>query len=105
MHEAGLLASAVGALTAASAGGPVRAVSIALAPGIDPDAAAAAWQSAAAGLPLADAAVSWLPAPDRLACLDCGGDYDGDRLTQCPSCGGNGLVVRAAPELEVVDWA
>lgn len=104
MHEAGLLASAVSALTTASEGRPVTTVSIALAPGVDPDAAAAGWQAAAAGLPLAGAAVRWLPAQDRLACLDCGREYDGDRLTQCPDCAGNGLVVRAAPELELLDW-
>src|SRR5450759_4299680 len=94
----------VSALTTASEGRPVTTVSIALAPSVDPDAAAAAWQAAAAGLPLAGAAVRWLPAQDRLACLDCGREYDGDRLTQCPDCAGNGLVVRAAPELELLDW-
>jgi len=71
MHEAGLLASAVSALTTASEGRPVTTVSIALAPGVDPDAAAAAWQAAAAGLPLAGAGSQRTAAPE-LELLDWG---------------------------------
>lgn len=104
MHEAGLLSAAVSALTERRSE-PVRAVVLAVAPTVDVDAARAAWDAAAAGTVLADAEVSFATAQDTLQCLDCSHEYDGNRLTVCPQCGGNGLVVHEAHELEIVSWA
>lgn len=105
MHEVGLLAAAVSDITAATAGRPVATVVLALGSGVDTEAAAQAWQTAANGTSLAGAEVVWQRGSDVLACLDCSREYDGDRLTRCPSCSGNGLVVSAAAEIAIVDWA
>jgi Zn finger protein HypA/HybF involved in hydrogenase expression len=104
MHEAGLLSAAVSVLADRS-GGPVREVVLAVAPTVDIEAARAAWEAAAAGTSLAAAQVTFRTSVDTLNCLGCGTDYDGDRLTPCPACGGNGLVVHQAHELEIVDWS
>lgn len=104
MHEVGLLNAAVSALRSAVDGRPLRRVTIAIGPGVDPDAARHAWQHATAGSPAANAEVTWAPATDTLTCLDCGQDYPGDRLTRCPGCGGNGLVTEPAPEVEILDY-
>jgi hydrogenase nickel incorporation protein HypA/HybF len=102
MHEAGLLSAAVAALSERT-DDPGRTVILAVAPTVHPDAARAAWDTAAAGTVLADAEVSFTTAQDTLSCLDCRHEYDGDRLTPCPSGGGNGLVVHQTHELEIVD--
>lgn len=104
MHEAGLLRGAVAALVEAGAGRPVRTVVLAIGPGVDLDAAVAAWQSATAGTGLAGSRVDWQRAADRLRCFDCGHEYDGRPLDPCPACGADGLVVAPADELAVVDW-
>lgn len=105
MHETGLLQAAVAALLDASAGRPVRSVVIALGPGVDPDSAAAAWHSAAAGTCLDASVVEWQRATDRLRCFTCGREYDGQHhLDPCPSCGANGIVVAPADELAIIDW-
>jgi Zn finger protein HypA/HybF involved in hydrogenase expression len=103
MHEAGLLSAAVSAL-AERRSEPVREVVLAVAPSVDVEAARVAWDAAASGTVLADAQVSFTTARDTLQCLDCGHEYDGDRLTVCPQCGGNGLVVHEAHELEILSW-
>lgn len=103
MHEAGLLGAAVGALSERT-DTPVRSVRLAVASTVHLDAARAAWDAAAAGTVLEGAAVDFTTAQDTLSCLDCGKEYDGDRLTPCPDCGANGLVVHEAHELEIVDW-
>jgi len=105
MHEAGLLAAAVSALAAAVDGRPLRRVTLALGPGIDPDAARHAWQHATTGSLAAQAMVTWATAADTLTCLGCGRDYPGDRLAPCPVCGADGLVTRPAPEIEILDYA
>ncbi len=104
MHEAGLVRAAVAALADATAGQPVRTVVLAVGSGVDIDAAASAWQAAAAGTRLAGTAVEWRRATDRLRCFTCGCEYDGGPLEMCPSCGGTGIVVTRAPELAAVDW-
>jgi hydrogenase nickel incorporation protein HypA/HybF len=103
VHEAGLLSAAVAALSERT-DNPVRTVRLAVAPTVHLDAARAAWDAAAAGTVLADAELTFTTAQDTLSCLDCRQEYDGDRLTPCPSCDGNGLVVHPAHELEIVDW-
>jgi len=92
------------ALLAIAGNRPVTAVTVALGPSMDPDAARTAWSAAAAGTAAATAAVTWSEAPDTLHCLSCGRDYPGDRLTPCPGCGGDGLVVVEAPAVEITAW-
>jgi hydrogenase nickel incorporation protein HypA/HybF len=104
MHEAGLTRAAVAALANASAGQPVRTVVLAVGSGVDLDAAASAWQAAAAGTQLEGTTVQWRRVPDRLRCFTCGCEYDGGPLEMCPSCDGTGIVVTPAPELAAVDW-
>lgn len=103
MHEAGLLNAAVSALAERNEES-VRTVVLAVAPTVDIDAARAAWDAAAAGTVLSGAQVSFTTALDTLSCLDCATQYDGTRLTSCPQCGGNGLVVHEAHEVEIVSW-
>lgn len=105
MHEVGLLAAAVAEVATAAGGRRVAAVALVLGPGVDRAAAEQAWQTAAAGTCLAGADVSWRRGGDGLVCLDCGREYDGDRLSRCPTCSANGLVVAPAPEIAVVDWS
>jgi len=92
------------ALLATAGNRPVTAVTVALGPSMDPDAARTAWSAAAAGTAAATVAVTWSEAPDTLHCLSCGRDYPGDRLTPCPGCGGDGLVVVEAPAVEITAW-
>lgn len=105
MHETGLLHAAVAALADAADGRPIAEVTLAIGPGVDPDAAAHAWSAAVPGTPAAQAAVTWIRAEDGLTCLTCGRDYTGDRLSRCPRCAGNGLVVAPAPEIEILGWS
>ncbi|MHB9863569.1 hydrogenase maturation nickel metallochaperone HypA [Streptomyces sp. YIM S03343] len=104
MHEAGLVAAAVCALASAVDGRPLRKVTLAIGPGVDPGAARHAWEHATAGSPAAQTMVTWARASDTLTCFDCGRDYPGDRLTPCPDCGADGLVTRPAPEVEILDY-
>ncbi|MCK2216950.1 hydrogenase maturation nickel metallochaperone HypA [Actinomadura sp. ATCC 31491] len=104
MHETGLIRAAVAAVVTAAGGRRVLHVTLALGPGVGPDAAEQAWRQAAAGGPAEGARLAWRRARDGLACLGCGRDYPGDRLTRCPDCGGDGLVVSPAPEVEIVTW-
>lgn len=101
MHEQGLLAAAAAALAET---GVITEVTIAIGPGVDPDSAASAWRTAVRATPLAGAHVHWRRARDLLRCLDCAHEYRGDRLTRCPRCGQDGLVVEPAPELAIEDW-
>jgi Zn finger protein HypA/HybF involved in hydrogenase expression len=105
MHEIGLLHAAVAELTARCDTDAVRQVRVAIGPDVDRAVAEAAWANAAAGTPAEGAVVTWERALNTLCCLDCGGLYPGGRLDRCPRCGGDGLVVDAAPELALEDWA
>jgi Zn finger protein HypA/HybF involved in hydrogenase expression len=104
VHEAGLVRAAVAALVDAAAGRPMRTVVLAVGAGVDVDAAATAWRTAAIGTCLEATEVDWQRASDRLRCFACGIEYDGEPLDLCPSCGGTGIVVTRAPELAAVDW-
>lgn len=104
MHERGPVTGAVAALLAATRNRSVAAVTVALGPGMDPAAARTAWSTAAAGTAVEAATVTWSAAPDALRCLGCGRDYTGDRLTACPGCGGDGLVIAPAPAVAVMAW-
>ena len=104
MHETGLIRAAVAALAEAAGGQPVHTVTLATGSGIDLASATAAWQAAATGTPLEGCHVEWQRAPDRLRCFTCGSEDDGAPLDPCPGCGGNGIVIKPAPELAAVDW-
>lgn len=104
MHEQGLLNAAVAALVEAAGPLPVHDVVLATGPGVDPEAARAAWAAAAAGSPAQEAVVSWRNAYDVLACFDCGREYPGGTGERCPDCAGDGLVVHPAPEITILDW-
>jgi Zn finger protein HypA/HybF involved in hydrogenase expression len=104
VHEHGPIAGAVAALLAAAGTRPVATVTVTLGPGMDPEVASAAWAQASAGTAAGGAAVTWAEALDTLRCLDCGRDYPGDRLARCPACGGDGLVVDAAPQVAITAW-
>jgi len=104
MHEAGLVRAAVATLDGAAAGRQVRTVVLAIGPGVDLDATAAAWRAAVTGTRLDGAQVEWRRAFDRLRCFTCGREYDGGPLELCPSCHHTGIVVAPAPELAALDW-
>jgi Zn finger protein HypA/HybF involved in hydrogenase expression len=104
VHEAGLVRATVAALAEATAGHPVRTLTLAVGSGVDVDSAAAAWRAAAAGTCLENARVDWRRASDMLRCFTCGREYEGEPLSRCPSCGGTGIVVTHAPEVTAVDW-
>jgi Zn finger protein HypA/HybF involved in hydrogenase expression len=101
MHEWGTVTAAVreaaGALRRPAADAELR-----IAPSVDPDVARGAFTAAAAGTLLQGATVHVRVVWHELACLDCARRYPGARLTPCPACGGDGLVVSAAPEAEVL---
>jgi Zn finger protein HypA/HybF involved in hydrogenase expression len=103
MHEIGLLSAAVAALCDA-AEGPITQVTLALGPGVDHDAAVVAWRTTSEATPAADARVTWQRGHDHLACLSCGAVYEGDPLTQCPGCHGDGLAIEPAPEIAIVEY-
>jgi len=104
MHEVGLLRTTLAELAHWGTGRPIRQVALAVGPEVDLDAAQSAWREAATGTTAAAATVTWERAADGLVCFSCGASYEGDRLAQCPDCGGSGLVVREAPEITIVDW-
>jgi hydrogenase nickel incorporation protein HypA/HybF len=105
MHEVGLLRAAVAELVTLTGDRPPRQVRVAIGPGVHLDAAEMAWQQAAAGTAIEQAAVVWEEAFDVLRCLDCGTLYRGWKLDRCPGCAGDGLVVEPAPELALEDWS
>ena len=73
-------------------------------PGVNRAAAETAWAVAASGTAVARARVNWVRVDDVLVCLDCEHEFSGSRLSRCPACGGNGLVVGPAAEITVLDW-
>lgn len=104
MHEIGAVhAAAVGFLPEV-AGQPVRRVTLGLGPGVDPDVVDTTWRSAVQDSPAATAEVIWSRQQDLLRCLGCLTDYRGGKLDRCPSCGSDGLVIEAAPEVAVIEW-
>lgn len=127
MHEGGLMAATVAALQEAAlkeaalkeaagrqsvsgarqatpVASPLSRVVLGMGPGVNRAAAEAAWAVAASGTAVARARVDWVRVDDVLVCLDCEHEFTGGRLTRCPSCGGNGLVVGPAAEITVLDW-
>ena len=79
-------------------------VVLGMGPGVNRAAAESAWAVAASGTAVAGARVDWVRVDDVLVCLDCEREFSGSRLSRCPACGGNGLVVGPAAEITVLDW-
>lgn len=104
MHERAAVAEAVAALLRETADEPIAGVTVELGPAMDRPASEDAWVAAVAGTAAEDAFVRWSVARDELRCFDCGQLFAGGRLTSCPRCGGDGLVVEQAPEVRVVAW-
>ena len=59
---------------------------------------------AASGTAVARARVDWVRVDDVLVCLDCQREFTGGRLSVCPSCGADALVVGPAAEVTVLEW-
>lgn len=104
MHEVAPVTAAARAFAARTAAAPATRVTVAIAPDVNREVAAAAWEAAVSGSPAAGARVEWRRAGHLLACLDCRADYPGDELDACPRCGGDGLVVDHAPVVVVTGW-
>ena len=83
---------------------PLSHVVLGMGPGVNRAAAETAWAVAASGTAVARARVDWVRVDDVLVCLDCEHQFSGNRLSRCPACGGNGLVVGPAADVTVLDW-
>lgn len=104
MHERALISSAAWELLDRVGDARVASVTLALAPETDPAVVDQTWRSATAATPLAGTRLDSVTRPHSLVCLDCGSDYEGDKLSVCPECAGNGLMVKTAPEVELATW-
>ena len=104
MHERGLVSRAAAELIDSLGDSPVLSVELCIGPDTDRKVVEDAWRSVTAGTPMASARLDWVEASHELSCLDCGTGYRGRKLSICPSCGGNGLVVERAPEVAVGGW-
>lgn len=104
MHERALITSKAWELLNRVGDAKVASVTLALGPEIDPMVVAEAWRSATASTALAGTRLDSVTRPHILLCLDCGQEYQGDKLSVCPACAGNGLVVTPAPDVELDTW-
>jgi Zn finger protein HypA/HybF involved in hydrogenase expression len=101
MHERAAVTVGLRAVLAES-GGSVGTVVADIGPGVDRDVVVAIWDElmAASGAELVIEESS-----DVLRCIVCGTDYAGTKLDRCVACGGDGLVIQAAPEFVVRSWS
>jgi Zn finger protein HypA/HybF involved in hydrogenase expression len=104
MHERAAINRAVHLLLEETEEDPVADVLIELGPELTVELVEDAWAQATAGTPAQDADVTFVTHLHELQCFRCGATYEGNKLTRCTSCGGNGLVIRAAPEIHVASW-
>ena len=96
-----MIAQAVAGFTADNWPQPGDQIRVAIGSEIDLDVAQQSWPALVAGTPIATHQVTWERALDTLACLDCGRTYQGTKLDPCPHCGGDGLIVGSAPEINI----
>lgn len=98
MHERGPVAAAIASLKDLAG---IERIEVALGPLMEAPVARAAWEHIVEGTDLEDVGVEWTRASDLLACLSCATEYRGEKLDTCPMCGGDGLVVEHALDVEV----
>jgi Zn finger protein HypA/HybF involved in hydrogenase expression len=103
MHERGLVSKAAAELASRIGDRQVDSITLSIGPDTQREVVEDAWRSATAGTPIADTPIEWVSGAHELVCLDCGASYRGRKLTPCARCGGNGLIVEAAPEVVVMD--
>lgn len=103
MHERAAVTRALAELIE-SADGAIGRVAARIGSGVDVAVVQSTWDQAAAGTRAQSSFLVCEAAADTLRCLDCANTYEGDKLAQCPSCGGNGLVIAAAPEFVIDSW-
>lgn len=104
MHERGLVSRAAAELLGSVGNGTIGRVVLSVGPDTDKGVVEEAWRSATAGTGIASARLELADATHELVCLECSGSYRGSKLSSCPVCGGNGLVVDRAPEVAVTSW-
>lgn len=104
LREAVLREAASGASKPTPVASPLARVVLGVGPGVNRAAAEAAWAVAASGTAVARARVDWVRVDDVLVCLDCQREFTGGRLSVCPSCGADALVVGPAAEVTVLEW-
>ncbi len=105
MHErAPVGAAAARLLQQIDPSDPPSTVAVGIAPDVYREIARDAWSAATADTPLEAVPVEWIIRYPVLVCLDCGTEYEGEKLDRCPSCGGNGLIVEDVPIAEVLAW-
>lgn len=105
MHEVALVNAAAAALIADADGREVSNVVLAIGPKVEREVAESTWITAVEGTSVEHAQLEIVDVLDELRCLDCAHDYPGMHLTQCPKCGGNGLVIGEAEEVSVASWS
>lgn len=104
MHERALVSQVALDLTAVTGDRKVRRVILAVGPETPHEVVEEAWRSTTAGTSAAGASLSCVTREHVLWCLGCGAEYPGGKLTVCPECGGNGLIIDAAPEVALDGW-
>jgi len=104
MHEIALVNAVAQSFIAEMDGKPVSAVVLAIGPKVERDVATSAWETMVAGTSIESATLDFIDVLDELQCLECSAKYLGMRLTQCPKCGGTGLVVGEAEEVSLASW-
>jgi hydrogenase nickel incorporation protein HypA/HybF len=105
MHERALVSKTALDLLSLAGDLPVSKVTLATSPETSPEVVAQAWRSATDGTSVGAATLTCVVRDHGLQCLDCGARYRGDKLSSCPECEGNGLIVDPAPEVMLKDWA
>lgn len=105
MHERALVSQlAADLLNHLEPGEQVSQVALTVNPDTDPEVVELAWRSVTRDSPIASADLLCLTKEHWLQCLGCGRHYQGGKLTACPSCASNGLIVYPAPEVSLAGW-
>lgn len=105
MHEIALVNAVAQAFITDVDGKQVSSVVLAIGPKVEREVASTAWEAMVAGTNVEHATLGFIDVLDELQCLDCSNRYPGDRLSQCPKCGGTGLVVGEAEEVSLASWS
>lgn len=101
MHERALVSRTASELLDSLGDERVDSIVLSIGPDTDTEVVQEAWRSATAGTSIAVARLELTQAKHELVCIECGAVYHGGKLSLCPQCGGNGLVVERAPEVAV----